>query len=50
MTSLVCGIYKIQQTSEYNNNKKSSHADVENKLAVTSGERDRGRGKIGIED
>ena len=48
MTSLVCGIYKIQQTSDYNN-KKSSHTEIENNLAVTSGERERGRGKIGIE-
>ena len=43
-------MWTLKQTSEYNNNKKSSHADVENKLAVTSGERERGRGKIGIED
>ena len=49
MTSLVCEIYKIQQTSDYNN-KKSSHTDIENKLAVTCGERERRRGKIGIED
>ena len=49
MTSLVCGIYKIQQTSDYNN-KKSSHTDIENKLAVTSGEREAQRSNIGIED
>ena len=34
--SLICGIYKIQQTSEYNRRL----TDTENKLVVTSGERD----------
>ena len=36
MISLTCGILKIQQTSEYSNNKKSRLTDTENKLLVTS--------------
>ena len=35
--SLICSIQKIQRTSEYNK-KTSRLTDVENKLAVTSGE------------
>ena len=34
MISLLCGILKIQQTSEY---KRSRLADTKNKLVVTSG-------------
>ena len=40
MISLICGIQKIQQTSEYN--KKEADSDIENKLVVTSRERARG--------
>ena len=43
MISLICGIQKIQQTSEYN--KKRKPTDVENKLVVTSVER-KGGGAI----
>ena len=35
MMSLICGIKKIQQTTEYN--KKSTFTDLENKLVVTNG-------------
>ena len=48
MISLICGIKNIQQTSEYN--KKSNRQHIENKLVVTSGERQGGRGKIGVGD
>ena len=37
---------KIKQTSKYN----KKETDSENKLVVTSGEREGGRGKIGEED
>ena len=36
MISFICGILKIQQTSEYNT-QKSRLTDLENKLVVTSG-------------
>ena len=39
MISLICGNTKIQQTSEYDKKKKAD-ADIENKLVVTSGERE----------
>ena len=39
MISLICRIWKLQQTSEYNNNKESRFTDAENKLVVTSRER-----------
>ena len=44
MLSLICGIWKIKQTSEYN--KTNRLTDIENKLVVTSGEREGGRDKI----
>ena len=37
----------MKQTSKYNSN---SLTDTENKLEVTTGERDRRRGKIGVGD
>ena len=40
MMLLICGIWKIQYASEYNKEETDSH--IENKLAVTSGERDEG--------
>ena len=46
MISLICRIQKIQQTSEYN--KKSRLTDIENKLLVTSRERELRRGNIGV--
>ena len=39
MISLICGIWKWQQTSEYNNNKESRFTGTENKLVVTIRER-----------
>ena len=36
----------MQQTSEYDKKKKQTHK--ENKLVVTSGEREGGRGNIGV--
>ena len=50
MISLMCGIKKIQQTSEYNRIKRSRLTDRENKLVVTSEEREAGRGKIRVGD
>lgn len=47
MISCRCGIYKIKKTSEYNTKEK---ADIENKLVVTSWQREVGRGKNGAED
>ena len=47
--SLICGIYKLQQTSEYNKKETDSQL-TENKLVVTSGERERRRGNIGVGD
>ena len=41
MISLICGIQKMKQTSEYN---KKVDSDIEKKLAVTSGEKRGGRG------
>ena len=38
-----------QQTSEYNK-KRSRLTDIENKLVVTSGEREGRRGNIGVKD
>ena len=37
MISLLCRIWKIKQTGEYN--KKETDSDIENKPVVTSGER-----------
>ena len=50
MISLLCRIWKIKQTGEYNNNnqKNTRLTDVESKLMVISGERERGRGNIGV--
>ena len=39
MISLKCVIYKTQQTSKYNNNKKNRLTNIENKLVATSGEK-----------
>ena len=39
---------KIKQTSEYN--KRNRLTDIENKLVFISGEREVGRGKIGVGD
>ena len=39
MISLICRIIKVKQDTEYNNNKKSTVTDIENKLVVTSGSR-----------
>ena len=38
--SLICRIYKIKQTKEYNNNsqKKTRLTDIKNKPVITSGE------------
>jgi len=36
----------MQQTSEFN--KKETLTDIENKLVVTSGERDGGRHRVGV--
>ena len=51
MIALVCGIWKLQQTSEYSK-KKIRLTDIENKLMATSGEKeggqDRGRRLRGI--
>ena len=47
MIALVCGIWKLQQTSEYSK-KKIRLTDTENKLMVTSGEKE--GGKIEVED
>ena len=41
VTSLLCGILKIQQTSQYN--QKHRPTDLENKLVVTSGEKGEGQ-------
>ena len=49
MISLICGILKIQQTSEYNKKEADSQI-LENKLVVTSWEREGERSNIGIED
>lgn len=38
MTSLICGILKLQQTSRCNNNKKQT-PQIKNKLVVPSGGR-----------
>lgn len=38
MISLKCGIYKMLQTSEYN--KKEADSDIENKVVVTSREKE----------
>ena len=38
-----------QQTTEYNK-KKGRLTDKENKLVVTSGEREEARGKMGVRD
>ena len=46
--SLICGIKKIKQTSEYN--KKGKLTNVENTLLVTSGEKEVQRGKIRVGD
>ena len=46
MISLICGIYKTQQTSEQNK-KRSRLTNIEYKPVVTSGEREEGRGKSG---
>ena len=48
MLSLICGL-KMKQTNECNKTEKRL-TDVENKLLVTSGEREVGRGKLGVED
>ena len=42
MTQLICGNLKIQQNSEYNNNKKRRFIDIENKLVIISREREGG--------
>ena len=39
---------KIQQTSEYD--KKEADSGIENKLVVTNGEREAGRGNVGVGD
>ena len=39
---------KLQQISEYN--KKETDSDIENKLLVSHGEREAGRGEIGVGD
>ena len=39
---LICGNYKIQQTSEYNKKEKQIHR-YKDKLVVTSGEREGGK-------
>jgi len=44
MLSLICGIYRIQQTSKYNR-KRNKLTDIENKLVVYLwGEGREGRG------
>ena len=43
MISLICRICEIQQISKWN--KKEAHTDIENKLGVTSGEREIGRAR-----
>ena len=48
MLSLICGIQKIKQANKYN--KTKTDTDIENKLVVNSGEREEGRGKIGVGD
>ena len=48
MISLIRGMEKIKQTSEYN--KKETDSDIETKLVVISGEKEEGRNKIGIGD
>ena len=47
MISLVCRIKK-KQTSEYNKKETDSWMDIENKVMVTSVERERERGNIGL--
>lgn len=41
--SFICGIQKIKQMNRYN--KPETDSDIENKPAVTSGEREEVRGK-----
>ena len=43
----IWNLKKVKQTNEYSRNWLT---DDENKLVVTSGERDGGRGKIGVGD
>ena len=50
MIPLICEVWKIKQTSDYN--KKETDSDIENKLVVISGDRmgeeqDKGRGLRG---
>ena len=47
MISLVCRIKK-KQPSEYNKKETDSWMDIENKVMVTSVERERERGNIGL--
>ena len=49
MTSLICGILKVQQRSEHNK-KRSRFTDTENKSVVPSEQREEGRGKKSSED
>lgn len=48
MKSLICGIYKIQQVSEYNRKEADSH--IEEKLVVTSREREGGNRQDGVQE
>ena len=48
MLSIICRIEKIKQINVYN--KPETFTDIENNLVITSGEREGGRGKIGVWD
>jgi len=43
--SLICEIY-----NKLVNITRKTHSDIENKLVVTNGEKEAGRGKIGVGD
>ena len=45
MLSFICGIYKMEQTNDYN--KIETDSAIENKLAVTGGERKGGGARLG---
>ena len=47
MILLICEVLKIQQTSKYNKNRLTN---IENKLVVTSGEREGRRDNIRVGD
>ena len=46
MISVICGIYKTQQSNEYNKKKISRLTDMENKLVVNNAE----GGNLGVGD